>query len=464
MNVYVLTATLAGLFLFLRLSAAWKVLIAFFVMSRCFDLVPNIVYGILVWDIGAAMLLIAAGQLMLARPIEPKIRTISATLLKIFVVWLIFSLLYSLLIYRYPALDTLKTSRQMIIGYLSIFIFLRLFRVQPNALSIFIKWLYPATYILLIVVVVQFLIGTGILQGLVIDYHGAIRYLPIFLPVSLFYLWAIFSRYFQGESIKFHEMVYAALVLFAVATTYTRGIYITVLVSFMLLLFLVLVRGRLKAVPVIAFMILASVGLSVLVAGGWADRVMGRAASGIDVLLDQRNTNTQGDVDTFTGRLLLTKERMELISQRNPIVGFGFLHEGDVPPDLRKEFKYGSVIYSADMVEKYAYGHPYVLALYSADIGWANIIVNTGFVGFFLILLFIITFLLSYKKIKTHGTQYSHYRLAFFIQTISLLILMFNGNTFTNNVQIPAFMIAGYLYCSAKRRNEEYPQAKAPLA
>lgn len=454
MNIYVATAALVGLLMFLRLSVTWKVLAAFIVMSQGFDLLPHIVYGTLVWDVGAIMLLIAATQLMFSRPQEPRMHAFSATILQVFVLWLVFSLAYSLLIYQYPVMNTLKTSRHMIIGYLSIFIFLRLFRIHQNALPTFIKWLYPITYILLVLAIVQSLAGIQILQGLVIEYEGAVRYLPVFLPISLFYLWVMLSKYFQGGSIKFHEMVYGMLVLVVVATTYTRGIYIAVFASFLIQLSLLLRRGRLKATSAIFFVVLTSTGLAVIVGGGWADRVIGRAASGIDVFLDKHDAHTKDDVDTFSGRLLLVKERIALVAERNPIIGFGFLHESDVPASLRREFKYGSVIYSPDMVEKYAHGHPYVLALYSADIGWANIVVNTGFVGFFLFFLFVAAFLLGYKKMKNERAPFSHYRTAFFVQTITLLILMFNGNTFTNNVQIPALMIAGYLYCSAKRRME----------
>jgi hypothetical protein len=58
----------------------------------------------------------------------------------------------------------------------------------------------------------------------------------------------------------------------------------------------------------------------------------------------------------------------------------------------------------------------------------------------------------------------SHYRLAFFLQTLVLLITMFNGSTFTTNVQIPALMIAGYLYTTAKLRLEARQFADANLS
>lgn len=454
-NIYVTVTALAGVVVFLFLPVAWKVLIAFITMSQGFDLLPQIVYGHLVWDAGAIMLLVASTQLIFKRTKEPKIRGIPVLMLWIFIVWLIFSLLYSLLVYRYPVMNTLKTSRHMIIGYLSVFIFLRLFQVDRTALAIFIKWLYIATYVLLILAVVQFILGIQMFQGLVIEYKGAIRYLPVFLPICLFYFWATLSKYFRGGGIKSHEIIYSVLVLVAVATTYTRGIYLTVLVSFLVMMFVLQLRGRVKSSSVVILVAIGLLSVVALVTSGAADRVVGRATSAIDILASKRGSGSEVDVDTFTGRLRLVEERMALVAERNPLFGFGFLHENDVPQSLRSRFKYGSVIYSPDMKEKYAGGHPYVLALYSADIGWANVIVNSGFVGFGLLLVFILTLVSSYKRERKLDPALSHFRIAFFVQTIALVLLMFNGNTLTNNVHMFALLVAGYLYCNTKKKRAE---------
>ena len=454
LNTFVVVVTVAGFGVFLRLSVAWKVLAAFFVMSQCFDLLPQIVFGILVWDVGAIMLLIAAAQLVFAKPSEPKVRAVSATVVWGFFIWLLICLVYSLVVYGYPTMNTLKSSRQMILGYLSIFIFLRFFRVDKDALSKLLKWLYIVTYVLLIVVIVQRVINIQLLHGLSGDYNGTVRYIPTFLPISLFYLWVIFSKYLQGEGFKIHEWAYGGMVLIVVALTYTRGIYLAVLIALTIMFLLLQLHQRLKLTSLIFFFVIASLGVAVLIAAGGGERILTRAMSGFNIVLDSHDSGSKGDADTFTGRLLLVKERIALVSEHNPIVGFGFLHEGDVPDDLRKKIKIGGAISTADMLQKYAQGYHYVWALYSADIGWGNIVVNTGLVGLFLFLLFVATFLLSYKKLKNVLPPFSHYRLAFYLQTLVLLLTMFTGSMFTTNVQIPAFMIAGYLYCSAKRRDE----------
>lgn len=461
-NIYVAIATLTGLALFLSLKVKWKVIVAFFVMTQCFDLMPQIIYGHLTWDVGAIMLLIAAAQLMLMITKPPKIHGTSITILLIFIVWLLFCLAYSLFIYHYPWTNTLKSSRQMIIGYLSVFIFLRLFRVDETALSTILQWFYRITFALLIVAMIQYLIGRPILHGLVVEYVGAVRYVPVFLPIVFFFLWAIVSKYLENGRIKLHQIVYGGMAIAVTATTYTRGIYIAALVTFIVLLFLLQMQRRLKAPPSIAIIVLILSGVTILTIGGWADRVVGRASSGFSILLNERSdqsTHSAVDVNTFSGRLQLLRERIAFVAEQNPLIGFGFLHEGDVPKSLRSQFRYGSVVYSPDMVEKYKYGHPYVLALYSADIGWSNIVINSGFVGALLFALFVFSFLVSFRKNKNNTLPLLHYQTAFYLQTIMLLILMFNGNTFTTNVQIPALMIAGYLFCSARMRSD----ARQPL-
>ena len=47
------------------------------------------------------------------------------------------------------------------------------------------------------------------------------------------------------------------------------------------------------------------------------------------------------------------------------------------------------------------------------------------------------------------GSRY-FLRLAFFTQILMLVFLMFDGNPYTSLVQIPAFMIAGYIITTRK--------------
>jgi hypothetical protein len=217
------------------------------------------------------------------------------------------------------------------------------------------------------------------------------------------------------------------------------------------MLFLLFIGGKIRANTATIFIVVLTMGVTVLMAGSWADRVINRAASGIEILFSGKAVSSKIDEDTYSGRWMLLKERFELVAEYNPIIGYGFIHEDNLPKKIRNSLKYGSVIATPEMVQEYKYGQPYVLALFSADIGWANIVLATGYMGFLIFLIFIGSFLLSYRGKQFVDSHRYHIHLAFYLQTITLLLLMFNGNTFTNQVQIPGFMIAGYLYCSSRR-------------
>lgn len=449
MNVYVVILALLALLGFLIMKPWLKVLAAFIVMSNCFDLAPQILYGKLVWDYGAALLLIAAVQLMFQKKtVTLGNSTAVLYLLATFTVWLVFSLVYSLVVYGYPVGDTLKTSRFWIIGYLSIFIFLRLYMVEGEALNKMVRWLYVITYVLLIIAVIQLVSGSQWLFGLFRPYAGTMRYLPIFLPVALMLSWTILARFLAGEKVKIHEFVYGGLALVVTALTYTRGIYIAVILTFLLMVTLLALGKRLKASKTSVFGFVAAILVVGLVAGGLADRVLGRATSGLGILFADKAGTSKVDVDTFTGRLKLVQERFGMVAEHNPAVGYGFLHENNVPHSMLNKMEYGSIDYSPEMVEKYKYGTPYKLTLYSADIAWGNIVLVSGFVGFVIFLTFTVVFILSFRGWRYSSNSSYYLQLAFYLQTLTLLLLTFNSRNFTYNIQFPAFMLAGYIYLS----------------
>jgi hypothetical protein len=428
-------------------------------MSQCFDLVPKVIMGKHTWDYGAVLLLFSAPLLFLQwmgkkkKTSKSGIGNVYMTLLSIFIIWLIFCLLYSLLFYQYPVLNTLKMARQMVIGYFSFFIFTYLFYLDEKAFETFIKWLYVITFLLLLVVLVQAVLGRPLLFGLHRNYGSVSRYLPGFLPISLFYLWNIQSRFFAGERVKLHELAYSGLVLITTILTYTRGYYFTVPCIFSIMIFLLLLKKRLRFSKLVIISLLSFICLSIAIASGAGDRMIQRASSGVEILLYGRSSSKL-DENTFTGRLMLLNERIQIVSRHNPIVGYGFIHESDIPFEFRRKLKYGSVIYLPEMIKKYEQGSPYVLALFSADIGWANIVLSTGLAGFILFILFLVTFFFSYRGNTISDPRYYHFYLAFYLQMVTLVLLMFNGSPFTMTPHIPAFMLAGYLHCSMHKTND----------
>lgn len=448
MIIYGIIAGILGIGAFSLLSPRVKVLVAFFLMTGCFDLAPRLIFNKDVWDLGAVLLLLSWFQILLMKREAAVASASYITTLRLFIGWMAICLVWSIVGYGYQALDAMKASRQMIIGFLSFFIFLRLFSVDPRAFDFFKKSLYLSTYLLLPVIILQYFLGRQLLFGLAVEYEHALRALPIFLPISLLCFWAILSRSLAGERMAIHEFFYAAMVTVVTALTFTRGIYLAVLGAGVLMLLTLVREKRLHLKQMIIWSIIAIASSSMLLIGGLGGRVLSRLASGIDIVASGDNKSRQGGEDTFSGRLALTKERLELVLEHNPFLGYGFLHEDKVPNTLRVKLKHGSVIYSPEYVQKYQNGHPYVLALHSADIGWGDIIVNTGIIGLALFLTMLTSFVINYYRSNKSNTASVHYlRLALFLQITTLTILMFNGNTFVVNVQVPSLMLAGYAFC-----------------
>jgi len=444
-----------------------KVLIAFFVMTSCFDLVPRIFLKIDVWDVGAILLLIAWLQLALRKSEVPTSTIGYVVGLRIILGWMTLCLLWSVLIYEYPGLNSLKASRQMMIGLLSFFVFKELFAVDKGAYEFFSRALYVATFMLLPVCLVQFVLHKPLLFGLYREYGDVTRSLPVFLPLVLLYLWMIASKVLTATRISMHEVLYAGMAVAVTALTFTRGIYLAVLFVFGVMIFTLALRKSPEniklnwAVVPMLFILFTLCGAGLYISG-YADKVIERFSSAMELVLEQKAKTNKDNEDTYTGRLGIAKERFMLVLAHNPVIGYGFIHEDDVPRTLRAKLKYGSVIYTPQYIERYQAGYPYVLALHSADIGWADIMINTGFVGLALWIVLCAVFVTHfYATAGRTSAAYYHARLAHFLQFIVGILLMFESNTFVNLVQIPAFILAGYWYCSNEQTE---PQSEDALA
>lgn len=466
MLYYAIAGGALSLIGFCLLPPRIKVLIAFFVMTSCFDLVPRILSKIDVWDVGAILLLIAWFQLAVRKTEGSTSTTGYVVGIRIILGWMILCLLWSVLIYEYPGLNSVKASRQMIIGLLSFFVFKELFVVDKGAYDFLHRALYVATFLLLPVCLVQFVLHKPLLFGLYREYGDVTRSLPVFLPLVLLYLWMIASKVLTATRIAMHEVLYAGMAVAVTVLTFTRGVYLVVLFVFGVMIFTLALRktpGDIKlnwvAVPVLSILFsLCGTGLYV---SGHADKIVERFTSAVDLVLEQNVKSNKDNEDTYTGRLGIAKERFMLVLAHNPIIGYGFIHEDDVPRALRAKLKYGSVIYTPQYLERYQEGYPYVLALHSADIGWADLMINTGLVGLALwIFLFVVVVIDFYATARRTSTAYYHARLAHFLQLVVGILLMFESNTFVTLVQIPAFILAGYWYCSQAKTE---PQSEGAL-
>jgi hypothetical protein len=445
-----------GFMVFLLLQPKVKVLISFFLMMHFFNIAPDKVFNVYAWDYGATLMLVTAVELFFRQPaVELRDHTY-LTVLKVFVAWLLVCFVWSLLIYQYPIMHTIKSARYMVVGYSMTLIFIRLFSVQTDAFEFLMKWFYRLTFGLMPVFVLQYVSKTPLLFTQIGEYEGALRAIPGFLPLCLLNFWIILARFLSSERLAVHEWIYAALVLITVALTYTRGIYLAFIFTGGVLMFTMSRDRTLKASSVFGAALAAIVVVTVLVASGAAGRVIGRAANGLQMLDSSSSTSSHRKDDTFAGRLGLLSERFSLVWTQNPILGYGFLHEEDVPADLRNGLKYGTPLggTAADPTafsRNDADGH-YTLAFYSADIAWANIVNMTGCVGVALLIALMLSFVLEHYG-NVHSTHPLGYavRTALFLQVVMIFLLMFDGDSFYGNLQIPAFLLAGYSLTGEQR-------------
>lgn len=438
----------SGIFLWLR--PRYKILVSFIIMTYGFNIIPRSIMNVDIWDPGAVLLLISGAQLIFMKAVTEPLKANYLTALKLLIAWLCICLIWSLVIYQYPIFETLKASRQLIIGYLSVFIFIRLFRVDAGALEFLLKVFYWLTFCLSAICIVQYLLHIEILFVLTTTYGNTFRFIPTFFPISTLLLWVISSKLLSDAHVKWHEFLYLLMVAMVTATTFTRGIYIAVPTIFILMFVILLKSRKMKFNRTFAFLASSVSLILILALGGVLDNVISRAFSGIELISGKAikpNHASKDNYDTFTGRLATTMERFEMVSEKNPLVGFGFLHEDLVPLAVRNKIKYGSVITTEKYLKMYANSSTYTLALFTADIDWANVVVYMGFVGLTLLLCFILLFVIHYlNNISLRGDKYYFFRLGTFLQLLTLVLLMFNGSTLTSMVQIPAFMIAGYTF------------------
>lgn len=440
-------------FLFLRLKD--KVLLSYLLMMQCFNLMPSELFGQYVWDYGAILMLVIGGLVLLQRPKIPIVNHGYLVALKVFLAWLFICFFWSLVIYQYPLLDTIKAARYMVVGYSITLIFIRVFSVQPGVLEYLMKWFYWLSFLVMPIFVLQYLLHQTLLFVKAIEYEGALRAIPVFLPFCLLNFWIILVRVLSSVKLRMHEWVYAALTLVVVALTYTRGIYIAVFITSGALLWTMVRDGTLKSGSAFKVLGVGVLLISLLAAVGGGTKVLGRIASGVQALGSGDSSHASKYDDTITGRLGLARERFSLSWEKNPLLGYGFIHEDGVPPELRRSLKYGTPLggTAADptLFERTASDGHYTLGLYSADIAWADIVIASGAVGVSMLVVLLLTLVIGHRRLRGEHPMGYAVRTSLLLQLVTTTILTFDGDLLFGSAYIPAFMMAAYSLTSEMR-------------
>jgi hypothetical protein len=460
-----LALAIMGFAVFLAMQPKVKALVSFILMMQFFDAGPAQLFGMYVWDYGAMLMLVTAVEIYCRTPVLEAPTFTYLVVLKIFLAWLAICFVWSVLVYRYPLLHTIKSARQMVLGYSMTLIFIRLFRVQPEAFGYLMKWFYRLTFVLMPVVVLQYVLHKPLLFGLVSEYEGVLRDVPIFFPLCLLNLWIISTKILTSEKVATHEWVYAVLALLIVALSFTRGIYISVMFTGAVLVYSIWRDGTLKASSLIGATAACMVAAVGLLATGLGDKVVGRAASGIDLLgsSETQSIDKKRD-DTFNGRLGLAMERFALVSAQNPLLGYGFIHEDDVPSEVRSRLRFGTAL-GGTAADPTAYSRTAaftsysVLGFYTADIAWPDIVISVGWVGAILFLALLISFIVGHYRNRNavHPMGYA-VKTGLYLQLVTMIPLMFDGNYFYTFVHVPAFLLAGYALARRRRAEAKVPK------
>lgn len=440
-------AVLCGI-LFIPLKPRFKALVSLFFLMDCFNVAPEIWFGISVWDFGIVALFVMWAELCLKdRNYKPDIPKYIIAL-KAFIVWMVICFVYSLLVYRYNILDTIKNSRQMILGYLSILAFRRLFISDPGSMEFMFKWIFRFTMVLMVVVIYQYLINKPIMYGLIIKFNDKVRAVPIFLTLCMYGFFLIYMKFICGNKLTKTEVMYALLAIVVISISFTRGIYLATAFSLLCSFLIILKRGAVRGSSIVKLLASIIVFLPLLGYFGALDGLTKRFGGAITLVAKsgKLDSDQQKDLDdNFTGRMLLTAERFSLVASHNPIIGYGYLHEDRVPNGLRSGLHYGggNTVVTESSDQKYYFNDG--LALYSADIAWPDIVLTTGFVGLGIFIWFIIALVRDFFSNAVHrGNEFIELRTALFVQIIVYILLMFNSDYFYSVVHLPGLMIAAY--------------------
>jgi len=337
----------------------------------------------------------------------------------------------------------------MICGYLMIVVFIRLFCVDPESPIFLLTWLYRITFALMPLILLQDVLQRPLLNGLYREYEGTLRSVPIIMPLCFLNMWIVLAKLLSSQRVAWHERIYFVLSLATIGMSFTRGVYVAAVLT---ALFMVITMARdrtLTSTSTLKIGGVAVVLLPVLMLTSTGQLIGGRAINALQLLTNNSPLPKRSD-DNFHGRIGLLAERISLAISHNPLVGFGFIHEDDVPEALRSQLRYGTALTgtAADptvYTRSYEYTDKYVLGLYTADIAWADIVIATGLVGVVLVIALFISLSLDYYRHPRDKDPVSYpIRLGCLMQFATMFVLMVDGDNFFGTVHIPMFLLATY--------------------
>ncbi|MCP5063412.1 MAG: hypothetical protein GY936_13250 [Ignavibacteriae bacterium] len=420
-------------------------LFSFAAMNSFFNLIPVRLFPSAfvnkTWDLGFIFMILFGGSLLVKRYTKMNYLPFYIKVFSIYLIICVISFILTIIKYPLPFIDAFRTFRYHL-GYF-FFLFLLQYFLQAKdggkALNKLLKSLYIISFILLLIYNIQFVIQKPLFLGYNLKQtttYGAsfLRSIPNFLFICYFFLWFNLSAWFLNKQLFPLAKFYMPLCVGGVLFSFTRGIYLTVFVILILIIFMLLNSRRYNPKKILIVSILGVVFFSTAYAAGVLKPFLSRAST---ISQDTLSSTKEG---SFWYRIGLVEDRIRLIKDENPLLGLGFVHN-----------KYGS------RFGKYRGNYDESIkgpALGCADIAWGNIIFQTGWLGFSSFALFVIS-LIYYAVIKLRKkistiviTEIFLIEFAAVVELLRMTIQAFNSSTITSNTQNPSLMfaIAGFAY------------------
>ncbi|MBD3377454.1 hypothetical protein GF406_20670 [candidate division KSB1 bacterium] len=419
---------------FWLISPVYQLILSLALTANVFDLAPKVIFGWRIWDFGIVLLFTTGlKSIIVNRRIFFKRRFFYESILILLCLHGLIILLWSIAVYQYPLILTLKAARWLLLGLVSYFIYVNV--LNNYGVDKICKYLYIIFFALLFLVLIQYFFKIDLFRGLRREYRESFRYIPIFLLLSSVFAWSNLYNMMTDNKVSVHGIVYVVFYFTATLLTFTRGNYIAHFLVVLFFLLITLKNRKIKLIKTFAFGSIGCFFLAILLFTGKLDYIIDRSFSAIEIISGHQAAH-EDDQDTYTGRIALFNNRFNAVIQKNPAFGYGFLHQEVA---LKKGYK---EILSFDPVKG--------RHLHLADNGWATIILNTGILGAIIYLALFAGVFMSFFKHKA-AAGLSPLRLGFFLAFTLYEIISFINTAFIHDIQLPLWLLAGYTYTTSKK-------------
>ncbi|MDY6822427.1 MAG: O-antigen ligase family protein [Thermodesulfobacteriota bacterium] len=416
------------------LSPVYQLILSLALTANAFDLAPKVIFGRTIWDFGIVLLFTTGLKSVIVNRNFFKSRFFHENILILLFIQGLIVLLWSIAVYQYPLILTLKASRWLLLGLPSYFIFVNV--LNNYGIDKVCKYLYLIFFVLLFLVLIQYFFKIDLLMGLRREYRESLRYVPIFILISSVFAWSNLYNMMTDNKVSVHGIVYVVFYFTATLLTFTRGNYIAHFLVFLFFLFITFKNRKIKFIKTLAFTSIGCFFLAILLFAGKLDYIIDRSFSAIEIISGHQAAH-EDDQDTYTGRIALLDNRFNAVLQKNPAFGYGFIHEAVA---LKKGYK---EILSFDPIKgRY---------LHLADNGWATIVLNTGVLGALIYLALFISVFISFFRHRALAGQLP-LRLGFFLAFTLYVITSFINTAFIHDIQLPLWLLAGYTYTTLNKQ------------